>query len=295
MFKNLSTAALGVSGSQSEIIELALSYGFKGLDLDFEEFAAQVQANGLPKSRRLLDSAKLRIGSFPLPVDLEADEATFRHQIERLRGLAELARDLGCTRTVAAMAPASDARPYHQNFEFHRKRFGDVAAALAPFDIRLGVAFLAPPHHRAEKSFQFIHSLDALLMLLGMVGKPNVGVALDAWHVHVAGGGPDAVAKLASGQIVSVQLSDAPAGMPLDDCNESSRLLPGEAGTIDSAAWLTALAERGYDGPVTPASHPDQLRGVRRDLAVKRAGEALDRAWKAAGLSPAGKLVAARK
>ncbi len=34
MFKNLSSKHLGVSGSQNELIELALSFGFKGFDLD---------------------------------------------------------------------------------------------------------------------------------------------------------------------------------------------------------------------------------------------------------------------
>jgi hypothetical protein len=34
MYKNLNTAALGITGRQSELIELALTYGFRGLDLD---------------------------------------------------------------------------------------------------------------------------------------------------------------------------------------------------------------------------------------------------------------------
>ena len=68
MFKNLNTEALGLSASQSELIELALSFGFKGIDLDVVDFSAQVKEHGLPKARRLLDSAKLKIGAFKLPV-----------------------------------------------------------------------------------------------------------------------------------------------------------------------------------------------------------------------------------
>ena len=34
MFRNLSASALGITGRQSEIIELSLSYGFKGIDID---------------------------------------------------------------------------------------------------------------------------------------------------------------------------------------------------------------------------------------------------------------------
>jgi hypothetical protein len=45
MFKNLSPEALGVSGRQSEMIELALSFGFKGLDLDIIELADSAKSH----------------------------------------------------------------------------------------------------------------------------------------------------------------------------------------------------------------------------------------------------------
>jgi hypothetical protein len=50
------------------------------------------------------------------------------------------------------------------------------------------------------------------------------------------------------------------------------------------------MAEMGFDGPVTPTAHPDQLKGMRREAAIKRVGQALDAVWKGAGLTPAGKL-----
>ena len=48
MYRNLSPAALGISGRQSEIIELSLSYGFKGIDLDLVDFQQTVKTYGLP-------------------------------------------------------------------------------------------------------------------------------------------------------------------------------------------------------------------------------------------------------
>ena len=76
MFKNLSPADLGVSGRESEIIELALSHGFKGLDLGLVEFAEQVATQGFAKASRLIESARLKQGSFPLPVRWQ-DSSTF--------------------------------------------------------------------------------------------------------------------------------------------------------------------------------------------------------------------------
>ena len=48
MFKNLSPRALALSGSQSELIESALSFGFRGLDLDLMELcrAGQIAWRG---------------------------------------------------------------------------------------------------------------------------------------------------------------------------------------------------------------------------------------------------------
>ena len=70
-------------------------------------------------------------------------------------------------------------------------------------------------------------------------------------------------------------------------------MLPGETGVIDTAAALVALAEMGYDGPVTPAPDKSQLRGMRRDAIVKAAGEKLDAVWKRAGLNAVGKQTVA--
>ena len=41
MFKNLVGEGLGVSGRQNEMIELALTYGFHGLDVDMNDMVGR--------------------------------------------------------------------------------------------------------------------------------------------------------------------------------------------------------------------------------------------------------------
>ena len=289
MFRNLSTDAVGLSGRQSEVIELALSYKFKGIELDVREFQGQVQSGGLPFARRLLDSARLNIGYFRLPFAIDADEATYRPGLAELSELAGLASQLGCTRTIARIAPASEEKPYHENFEFQRRRLIEIAGVLAPLNIRLGLEYVATAEARSGRNFQFIHSLDALVMLAGMTGQKNVGIVLDLFSMHVSGSSIDEARKLSTPQVVAVFVSDAAAG----DAGTTleGRLLPGETGVIDAAAALTKLAEMGYDGPVTPAAHSKNFTGMSRNAIVKQAGEKLDAVWKGAGLNPAGKLV----
>ena len=54
MFKVLSCDALGISGRQSEIIELALSYRYSGIEIDIPLFCKQVELRGIEHARRFI-------------------------------------------------------------------------------------------------------------------------------------------------------------------------------------------------------------------------------------------------
>ncbi len=294
MFRNLSPELLGVAGSQSELIELAMSYGFRSIDLDVVEFAERVRQTGLPHARRLLDSAKIGIGTFALPVQLDEEDAAYRQKLTQLPELVSLAKDLGCARTTAIISPASEDKPYHQNFELHRQRLTEVARVLLATGTRLALGFDNSPAARQGKAFEFVHDLGALLVLLSTVGAGNLGLLLDVWQLKKSGTSPEDIRrKIKPDQIVAVYLADGPEGTAANDWPASERLLPGESVDSDCAATLVMLAEMGYDGPVTPAPHRSRFSAMRRDLIVKSTGEALDRVWKAAGLSPSGKLATA--
>jgi sugar phosphate isomerase/epimerase len=297
MFKNLCPSALGVSGHQSEIIELALTYGFGGMDLHVADFATRVKLKGMPYARRLIDSAKIRIGTFPLPVEWEAPDEEFQKVVHKLSECAQVAAEVGCTRCVATLAAASDKRPYHENFEFHRRRLATICGALQPAGVRLAVGFQAAEYLRRNQAFQFIHDLDALTLLVNMIDAPNIGLLLDTWDLFACGGTIDTIRSLPPAQIVALQVADMPAEVPLADLGENSRLLPGgENGRIDIAGVLAALAAAGYQGPVTPKPSRSVFQSRRRDVIVKQAGEALDKVWRAAGLpSESRKLAAAAK
>jgi sugar phosphate isomerase/epimerase len=293
MFKNLNSSALGISGHQSEIIELALSYGFDGMDLNVADFATRAKLKGMPYARRLLDSAKIRIGSFALPVALEAEEDEYQKSLEKLLECAQVAAELGCTRCLVTLAPAGDQRPYHENFEFHRRRLAEVCGTLKPAGVWLGVGFQAAEYLRRNQTFQFIHDLDALTLLANMVNAPNMGLLVDAWDIFACGGTLETIRGLALRQIVAVQVADMPLDVPLSDLGENSRLLPGgEQGRIDTAAMLATLSKAGYDGPVTLKPSRGIFQSRRRDLVVKQAGESLDKVWRAAGLTAERKFVA---
>lgn len=285
MFKNLCPSALGISGHQSEIIEVALTYGFSGIELDIVDLAAAARHKGMPYARRLLDSAKIRVGYFPFPFDWDTDDAEFQDNINKLAEYARVAAEIGCTRTTALLSPANDKRPYHEGFEFHRRRLSDIGAALAPYGVRLGVGFQSLESLRKDRAFQFIHDLDALSLLVNMVGSPSVGLLVDTWEIAATGGTADAVRKLPPAQLVAAKVAEVPADVPAAELTDNARLLPlDEKSKNQVVPMLAALQELGFNGPVTPKVSRSAFPSRKRDMIVKQTAEALERAWKAAAL-----------
>ncbi len=295
MFKNLRTEALGVSGTPSEIIELALSYGFKGLDLDIVDFAAQVKAVGIAKARRSYESARLKFSAFQLPVEWHDDPDHYTRDLSALTSYLELAKELGCQRAITAIEPAGDMRPFHENYEYHRRRLGELAAAVDPFGIRLGVEFIAPASHKKGRAYQFVQTVDQVLMLLRSVPATNLGLVLDTWHWYLGGGTLEQIRSLTGDKIVAVYLADCDPDVTATSATGKARRLPGETGVIDCAGILTALGGIRYAGPITPSPVKGNMAGQGRDKIVKAASAAFDQVWKAAGLNPHGNLVAAVK
>lgn len=293
MYTILNPAHIGISGRQSEVIELLLTHGFRGLEVDIREFQRRVQQSSLVDARKLLDSAKLRISGFELPVELGAAEPTYRAQLAELNALAELGAAAGASVCWTCVEPATDQRPYHENFELHRKRLQEVTDILEKHGLRLGLGVLAAPAHRTNKAFQFIYQPDQLLMLIKAASCTNLGVLLDVWDWYVGGATIDVIRKVPASQVVLVRLADLPAEHDPATITENQRLAPGETGVVDAAGVIGHLSDGGYEGPVQPKSSSATLASLRRDALVQRLAGGIEQIWKAAGLNKAGKRVAA--
>lgn len=276
MYKNLSPCAIGIFGRQSELLEIALTHRFKGLEIDITELTKRAQTTGVAQACRYLCSAQLKIGGFELPIRWAGEEPGFRADLAQLPLILEVALALGADRCYTTVKPTCDQRPFHDNFKFHVERLREVADALATGGLKLGLVLQAAPADRADGGFEFIHQVDSLLALLSSVQKENVGLLLDAWSWFVGGGDLERLRGLRGEQIVSVRLADIPEGADLASITPDQRVMPGEGGQIDSAALLGILEELGYDGPVTVAPYPGLFKGQTRESIVSKASAALD-------------------
>jgi sugar phosphate isomerase/epimerase len=283
MFRNLSTFGLPLSGRPSELIELALSFGFDAMEIDLVDFQQQAEAFGVPHARRLMVSARLKCGVFRLPVSLDADDATFQAELAALPKRLEFAQATEATRAVATVAAASDEHSFKDFFEQYRTRLDTIGGLLDPHGISLGLAITPEAEARAEKTHQFIHTFEGLLGLLA-VSHPRIGAVVDAWAMHITGEPLELIAKAPKGRIVEVRLSDAPRDVAAGELTHGQRLMPGETGVINSAAVLAQVKAAGFDGPVTPWADRSTMAGRGRERIVKLAGDRLEAAWREAGL-----------
>ncbi|MDA0658961.1 MAG: TIM barrel protein [Planctomycetota bacterium] len=274
MFRNLNNQCLRVSGRQSELIELALTYRFKGLDIDVAQFHKHAIARGFDHAYRFLQSAEMRVGSFALPVRWETNEF-YQDDLKALPGIAETAQKIGAPVCVAHVLKTGAGKPYHENFEFQRSRLSEIADQLAPHGIQLGISFTYASHN-ADPSL--INSVDALTTLVKTIVAKNVGVVVDLFEWHFGGGKASHLTDLGAERVALVRVNDAGTDATTSNASaEKHRKLGMSTGVIDATQWADALRQIGYDGPLTPFPHPAQLRGMTRDRIVKAASESLDK------------------
>ncbi|MBM4003384.1 MAG: sugar phosphate isomerase/epimerase [Planctomycetes bacterium] len=293
MQRILNASILGISGRQSELIELALTHGFKGLDIEIDDLRKRVQSQGFEQARRFLESAKLTVSSFEVPCQNDPHDADSPHDRQELEERFRIGAAMGASRCYTTILPASDELPYHQNFEFHRKKLRELAELAAGHGMQLGVGFLAAACHRAERAFQFIYQADQLMMLIKTTGAPNIGIVLDTWNWYVGGGTLDFIQQLRTNEITGVRLADLPAEFDPATIDESQRLVPGDGGVVDTAAILNHLVDMEYSGPIAvhvgTSAFQGLSKGPARDAMVQHIAKALDAAFQAAGLSRSGK------
>lgn len=287
MFKNLSPRGIGVSGRQSELIELALTYGFEGFNVDMAQIARQAASRGREMALQYIQSAPITVGEWELPVRWQGEQAHFAADMAKLDAVLDMAVELEAPRCFTVVQAASDERSFQENFEFHQQRLGEVAAKLAEREVRLGLAFHALPLHAEGKAYQFINTAEALVTLATTMNAPNVGLVVDLWNWHLGEGKLDQLRDLPVERIVSVRLADIPDDKDPAKLTEQDRLMPGETKIAKALELIQHLIAIEYDGPVTPWPHGSQYKGSTRDRIVQMAQESMLALWIEAGLAEA--------
>ncbi len=245
----LSPGSIGVSANQREAIALASRHGFGSVE-PYGDFLAGLAEAELQELLADLKAKRLAWGAAGLPIEFRQDDAKFADGLKGLRRIAAGLQRAGVERVGTWLMPAHGSLTYLANFRQHARRLREVAGVLKEHGQRLGLEYVGTPRVWRSQRYTFIHTLAETRDLIGEIGTGSVGVVLDSWHWTMAGDTEADLLALRNEDIVSVDLNDAPAGVPRDEQQDGRRELPCATGVIDVATFLNALQRVGYDGPV---------------------------------------------
>lgn len=262
----LTPGSIGVDAGQIEAIELAERHGFEAVE-PFGGYLASLSDEQIGEVVGRLKEKGLVWGAAGLPVDFRGDRATFEEGLKELPTIAAALQKAGAARVGTWLMPGHDALTYIQNLKQHAERLRKVTEVLAEHGQRLGLEYVGTHSLQSRFKYPFVHSLAETLDLISEIGTGNVGFVLDSWHWWQAGDTAEEIISLENRQVVSVDLNDAPQGIPKHEQIDGQRELPAATGVIDVRAFLAALAKIGYDGPVRPEPFNRELRALDNDAA----------------------------
>jgi sugar phosphate isomerase/epimerase len=264
----LTPGSVGVSADQAEAIRLAERYRFDAVE-PYGAYLASLSSGQLEDLLLELKKTKLVWGAAGLPVDFRGDAEKFSSGMKELPKIAAALKQAGADRVGTWLMPGHDDLTYLRNLRQHAERLRGVARVLGDHGLRLGLEYVGTATLRSRFKFPFVHTMAETLELIAEIGAANVGLVLDTWHWWQAGDTVDDIRALKNKQVVSVDLNDAPAGVPKDQQQDGRRELPTATGVIDIAAFLRALASIGYDGPARAEPFNAALNRMDNDAACE--------------------------
>jgi len=274
----LTPGSIGVSvKSQQELIDLAQRHRFEAVEPRVEELAA-MSADQTAALTADLKTRRLAWAAASLPLDFRKDDATFRDGLGKLPRLAAGLQRAGVGRVGTWLSPSHPELTYRANFQQHATRLREVARILKDHGLRLGLEYVGTQLLLVGRRYPFLHTMAEARELIAEIGTGNVGLVLDTWHWWTAGDTANDILALTNPDVVSVDLNDAPAGIAKEQQKDNARELPAATGIIDVAAFLTALHQIGYNGPVRAEPFNSVLNALDNEPACAAASAAMHRA-----------------
>ena len=271
--------SIGIEADQGRSIELASKHGFESV----EPFGTQLLRDGSGGYVDALKAAGLQWAAARLTVSLRAEAAAFQRGLEELPAVARVLRGAGVTRVATAISSYSEELNYLDNFKLHAQRLREVGTVLEDHGLRLGLEYLGTKRLWTASRHAFVHSMAECLQLIGEARKSNIGLVIDSWHWWTARETAKDITQLTNSQVVSADLNDAPAGIERDDQFDNQRELPAATGMIDARAFLDALLQIGYDGPIRAEPFNQRLNDMDDDNACQATAAAMKKAFDLVG------------
>lgn len=285
MYKNLNARALGISGRQSDLIEIAMTYGFQGLDIDAVDLQRRTERTDFDRASRFLASSGMKVSGFDVPCNLDSDDKEFEASLKDVEAVVGVAGKVKARAGILAIPASTNLAPFPQYFEYVRARLQRLATIFESHQVLLGLSLSTYLEDRSDRQYAFIQDVDGALALVNSCPSNYVGLLVDTYHWTVGKGTWEQLASLQGSKVAGLNIADMVAIPSLNESNDSLKFIAGTYGTVDNAQFAKILAENGYDGPITSSPSPKNLGSITRDSIVSKAQDVLDATLAAANLS----------
>ncbi|MCA9191304.1 MAG: sugar phosphate isomerase/epimerase [Planctomycetales bacterium] len=275
---DLCPGRIGVGSDQLRTIELASQYGFESV----EPFGNALVKLSDAENASLLEglaAKNLVWGAAGLSVEFRQEAERFDSDLKLLPNVARALQRAGVSRVGTWLMPNHATLTYRKNFQRHVKRLRQIADVLGDYGLSLGLEYVGPKTLWTKNRFVFVHTMEETKELLSEIGASNVGFVLDSWHWYTAEETKEELLTLQAGDIIAVDLNDAPTGIAVADQIDNRRELPMATGVIDIRSFLSALVEIGYNGPVRAEPFNKPLNDLDDEPAVAATAKALNSAF----------------
>jgi len=270
-YKILNSGGLGVAGRQNELIELALTHKFDGVEIDMNDLVGRHDTLGKEFACQFLQSARIDLGTFDMPIDFGALDDDFAKQSEKLDTIIDLAKTLGTHQCVIRIAPQAKEFAFQENFEKHSARIAGIADKLQEAEIRIGLFLQASKVGKVVGDFKFIQTAEELLTLVKSVGHANVGVCLDTFEWQAGDGALDQLTDLdVNATLTEVRFADLSPEADKKEIKKGDCLLPGDGENSISVRLAAMLVEKDYQGAISVATDGNTYSDFNRHKVVAK-------------------------
>ncbi len=274
----INPGAVGVQLNQKELLDAAIKYGFESI-VAYPKALAEMSDSELDNLIGKMKSKQITWGAAGLPLDFRKSKEKFETDLKALPRLAKALQGAGGTRMNTWIMPTNDALTYRENFKQHSQRLGKVARVIADYGIKLGLEYVGPKTLMARDRYSFIRSMKEIKELIVEINSPNIKIQLDSFHWFCAEESVEDILSLDPSDIVTVDLNDATKGRTAAEQIDGQRQLPGDSGLIDLKAFLEALVQIGYDGPIRAEPFNKTLNEMENETALAATYKAMKRSF----------------
>lgn len=241
--------------------------------------AGLLAENTVEQALEMMFEAHVAPGAWGVPFNWRGSQADFDAGFETMKSQIGRMQAVGVTRSATWIMPGSDELSFEENREFHSNRLRPIAQLLADHGMVFGLEFVGPRSLRGRFKHEFFYSLMPMYEFATSIG-PNVGLLVDAWHMHTSESSYEDLSQIPVGKIALVHINDAPAGLELDEYLDHERKLPCATGVIDLAGLMKTLRDMKYEGPVEIEPFDESLKELGSDKErLERVGRAMQRAF----------------